>query len=481
MKLNRNNLFNKIVRIILLVLILVIGNTCSRQEGRGSATPRNLDEIRKSGKLVAVTDNNSINYFIYRGEPMGYQYDMLQAFANYLGVKIDLVVANSLSDAFKSLNDGESDLIAINLTVTNDRKKHVAFTMPMMQTRQVLIQRKPMNWRNLTADDVDALLIRNPIDLATTHVAIYVQKGSAYERRMHNLAEEIGDSLNIISVPEDAEQLISMVAGGVIDYTVCDENAAMVSQTYNPDLDISTALSFPQNLAWAVNSNSKALLAETNKWLFTYMKSTEYALLYAKYFRDERTSYIFNSDYNAGRTGKISDYDALIKKYCKESGWDWRLVASIIYQESRFNPTAKSWLGAYGLMQLLPSTAEMYGIDHITSPADNVRAGMKVLKYLDERYAKTIGDKDQRIKFVLAAYNMGIGHVDDAQRLASKNGKNPYIWDKNVDIYMKQKSDPAVYHDPVVEFGYCRGDLAVNYVNEILDRYEHYKKIIAQK
>ncbi len=462
-------------------MILVLSSTCVRLDKAFTSKIRDLNDIRKSGKLIAVTDNSSINYFIYRGEPMGFQYDMLQELANHLGVKIELVISRNLGEANEILEKGECDLVAINLTVTNDRRKNLAFTKPFMQTRQVLVQRKPLNWQNLTSEELDDALIRNPIQLAARNAAVYVQTGSSYTRRMHNLADEIGDSINIVDVPKDAETLINMVAEGKIDYTVCDENTAMICQAFHSNIDISTPVSFPQNLAWAVNPKSPALLSATNEWLRSYTRSTDYAIMYDKYFHSQRTSFILNSDFNAFKTGRISEYDQLIRRYSKTTNWDWRLVASIIYQESRFDAHARSWSGAYGLMQLMPETANRFGADSAASPAENIRAGMEMLVYLDQRYSKIIGDPEQRIKFILAAYNVGVGHVDDAQRLAAKNGKNASIWDNNVEVYMKQTTNPLVYRDPVVEFGYCRGDLALNYVNEILERYQHYKNITSQK
>jgi len=465
----------------MLFLVFTINTTCIRFDKIYTGKIRDLDEIIKSGKLIAVTDNSSINYFIYRGEPMGFQYDMLQELANHLGVKIELIISRNLGEAMEILDKGECDLVAINLTVTNDRKKSMTFTRPIMQTRQVLVQRKPVNWQRLTSEELDEALIRNPIQLASQNAAVYVQKGSSYTRRMHNLAEEIGDSINIIDVPKDAETLINMVAEGKIDFTVCDENTAMISQSLHPNIDIATPVSFPQNLAWALNTKSVALLNITNDWLRNYTHTTDYAIMYDKYFHSLRTSSILNSDYNAFRTGRISEYDQIIRRYSKTSNWDWRLVASIIYQESRFDPHARSWAGAYGLMQLMPETANRFGADSEAAPAENIRAGMEMLVYLDQRYSKIIDNPSQRIKFILAAYNVGVGHVDDSQRLAAKNGKNPNIWDNNVEIYMKQSSNPLVYNDPVVEFGYCRGDLALNYVNEILERYQHYKNVANQK
>jgi membrane-bound lytic murein transglycosylase F len=472
---------NWFTRISILILVFTVNTTCIRFDKIYTGKIRDLDEIKKSGKLIAVTDNSSINYFIYRGEPMGYQYDMLQELANHLGVKIELIISRNLGEAMEILDKGECDLIAINLTISSDRKKGMAFTKPFMQTRQVLVQRKPNNWQSLTSEELDDALIRNPIQLASRNAAVYVQKGSSYTRRMHNLAEEIGDSINIIDVPKDAETLINMVAEGKIDYTVCDENTAIVCQSIHSNIDVSTPVSFPQNLAWALNLKSPALLNITNEWLRSYTRSTDYAIMYDKYFHSQRTSYILNSDLNAFKTGRISEYDQLIRRYSKKTNWDWRLVASIIYQESRFDPHARSWSGAYGLMQLMPETATRFGADSAASPAESIRAGMEMLVYLDQRYSKIIDDSEQRIKFILAAYNLGVGHVDDAQRLAAKNGKNPNIWDNNVEVYMKQTTNPLIYRDPVVEFGYCRGDLALNYVNEILDRYQHYKNVASQK
>jgi membrane-bound lytic murein transglycosylase F len=468
-------------RISILIFVFTISTTCIRFDKFYVGKIRDLDEIKRSGKIIAVTDNSSINYFIYRGEPMGYQFDMLQQLANHLGVKIELIISKDLNEATEILEKGECDLVAINLTITNDRRKNLAFTNPIMQTRQVLVQRKPNNWQTLTLEELDDALIRNPIQLTSRNAAVYVQKGSSYTRRMHNLAEEIGDTINIIEVPKDEETLISMVAEGKIDYTVCDENTAILCQSMRSNIDVNTPVSFPQNLAWAVNHSSPSFLKATNDWLCNYTRSTDYAIMYDKYFHSLRTSYILNSDYNAFRTGRISEYDQLIKRFSKKSNWDWRLVASIIYQESRFDPHARSWSGAYGLMQLMPETANRFGADSAATPSENIRAGMEMLAYLDQRYAKLIDIPEQRIKFILAAYNLGTGHVDDAQRLAAKNGKNPNIWDNNVEVYMKQTTNPLVYHDPVVEFGYCRGDIALNYVNEILERYQHYKNVANQK
>jgi membrane-bound lytic murein transglycosylase F len=151
----------------------------------------------------------------------------------------------------------------------------------------------------------------------------------------------------------------------------------------------------------------------------------------------------------------------------------------MIYQESRFDPAVESWAGAFGLMQLMPTTAHRYGVDQKSAPNENIREGVRFIKWLDQRFEKNgIKPEEERIKFVLASYNVGLGHVLDAQRLAEKNGKDPKKWDRNVDEFILKKSNPKYFLDPVVEYGYCRGEETYNYVFQIIDRYEHYKNFI---
>lgn len=188
--------------------------------------------------------------------------------------------------------------------------------------------------------------------------------------------------------------------------------------------------------------------------------------------------HLVDAGFHSIKGGQVSVYDDLIREESELYDMDWRLIASIIYQESRFIPDAESWAGALGLMQLMPQTAERFGVQSITSPKENIRGGMQLLKWLDERMALRVEDNDERLKFVLAAYNVGIGHVLDAMKLAEKNGKDPRVWTDNVDYYILNKSNPKYYNDPVVEFGYCRGEEPYQYVKEILERYEHYKNVM---
>ena len=462
----------------LLPIVLVFLATCKDTPDRISSgrEVRDLDHILEKGRMVAITNYNSTDYFIYRGQPLGYQYDMLQDLADHMNIKLDVVVSNSLEETFNCLRMGDCDLIALNLTVTRHRRSQVNFISPHGQTRQVLVQRKPENWKKMTDRQLNRSLVRNQLDLAGKKV--YVQQNSSYYRRMLNLAEEIGDTINIVDVPEDVETLIMLVADGQIDYTVCDENVARVNQTYYPDLDVETAVSFPQNLAWAVNPEATALKEVIDEWLGQYRRSTRYAVIFNKYFKNQRSADIKKSDLFTLSSGKISVFDQHIKEYSKGIGWDWRLLASMIYQESRFDPKARSWAGAFGLMQLMPVTAKRFGISMHSPAKDQINAGAQFIRWLDKRFLASIPDPEERIKFILASYNVGPGHVFDAIRLTDKNGKDPRKWHDNVEEYLLKKSNPQYYLDPVVKYGYCRGTETVNYVDQVLDRYDHYRNLI---
>lgn len=459
------------------VLITCTDHHPASEKTDNSSVSFDLDSIRKRGKLIAVTDFNSVNYFIYKGEPMGFHYELLKSFSEHIGIDLEIIAENDLNHSFRMLNSGDADLLAIGLTVSASRKKEMLFSDPLDETRQVLIQRKPRNWRSLTLDAIDRKLIRNQLGLAK--MTIHVQDGSSHAERLVSLAGEIGDSINVIEVPYDAEKLIRNVAKGVIDYTVCDENIALVNATYYPDIDVSTPVSFPQSLAWGVRKNhSDALLREMNRWIGVYKKSGSYALLYAKYFRNARSSAIIKSDYYALSTGKVSPYDDMIRKASASIEWDWRLLASLICQESRFKPDVRSLAGAYGLMQIMPGTGRNFGIDITSSPENNVKAGTQYINWLHSIFDPRIPDGNERLNFILASYNAGPGHVLDAMKLAEKNGMDPLKWDGNVALWLLKKSEPQYFNDIVVKNGYFRGTESVAFVTEIIDRYQHYKNII---
>lgn len=439
--------------------------------------PNDLPAILKRGVLKATTDYNSTNYFVYRGQPMGFHLDLLRLFTQHIGVELELFVTNDLNENFSCLlTDGECDVIAMDLTVTRSRKNLFAFTEPHSQTRQVLIQRRPEKWYHMRSSEIEDHLIRNQMDLVGK--TIHIQKNSSHLVRLRNLMEEIGDTIYVVETEQEPELLIEKVANGEIEYTISDEHVAQVNQTYYANIDIMTPVSFTQNLSWAVRHEAPLLKAAIDEWMREFSKTNQFAGLYSKYFQNPRSSFIAKSQFHSLGGGGISVFDEHFKRYAQIVGWDWRLIASLAFQESRFNNDAVSWAGAFGVMQLMPNTAAMYNVSQASSPIENIVAGVRYLDWIDRRMKEIIPNEQERIKFVLASYNVGIGHVLDARRLAEKYGKDPNVWKDNVDYFILNKSQPKYYLDPVVKFGYARGSEPFNYVTEILDRYEHYRNAV---
>ena len=475
----------RIKTIICIVVILIIGscnNASNNHNVNGfyissDASDFAIKRVLEQKKLRAATDFGSINYLIYRGEPIGYQYELLKDFTTNLGVELELIIEYDISKGIEMLNNNEIDLLAMGLTVTSERSKQFSFTTPIMTTRQVLVQKKPDGYHKMkTADEIESHLLRNPLDLANAKV--HVQAGTVFSKRLETLSDEIADTIQVINDPRDVEDLIHAVSLGEIDYTVSDEHIAKVNGRYYRNIDVKTTLSFPQKIAWAAKRGQTGLVDTIDNWMNRFNKTLKSRLLYNKYFKNIRSRKIVNSEYNSYSGGSLSPYDEYIKNSSEIIGWDWLLLASMIYQESEFKPNVKSWVGAYGLMQLMPHVLEKYGLDSRPSPKDQITAGVKHIRYIDNQIPDEIADSTERIKFVLASYNCGLGHVLDARRLAEKYGKDPNVWTHNVDSCILSLSEKEHYHDPVVYNGYVRGKETFNFVRQIINRHNIYKELI---
>lgn len=437
-----------------------------------------LADIKKRGRLVAIVDNSSTSYFIYKGQAMGYEYDLLSRLAQKLGVDLEIVITTSLEEAFSMLQRGEGDIIAHNLAITRERQEKIAFTHHHNEVRQVLVQRKPQNWRNMTLDGINKKLIRNPLNLANK--TIHVKKNSAHAARLRNLSDEMGAEIQVIEeeASVEVEALIKRVANGQIDYTVADENVAVLNAAYYVGLDVSTPVSFAQRIAWGVRPNAPELLSAVNAWIKEIRKTSDYAVIYNKYFKNRTNmKMLASSSYSSISGNQISPYDKHLKDAATKIGWDWRLLAAVVYQESKFNAEAESWMGAAGLMQLMPETAEIFGAEDPLNPRQNIMAGASYLQWLDKFWVDEIPDPEERKKFVLASYNVGQGHVLDARRLARKYNKKPEVWE-DVAFFLEKKADPKYYNDEAAKLGYCRGSEPVRYVKNIMQRLSRYRQLI---
>lgn len=453
----------RICKITIIFVLLLFLTSCLSLLDRISGVT--VESIQERGKLIAVTSYGVNSYFIYRGEPFGFEYEMLKLLADKLDVELEIKLADGRAPLIDILNSDYGDIIASNIAVTRQRMREYDFTEHFLSSRQVLIQKE--------SDSP----VHNLIDLIGKEVTVI--RGSHYEERLKNLSEEIGGEINIVTVsPEfSEEELIQKVANGEIDFTIADETVAMINQFYYPGIDIDTEVSFPQRVAWVVRRKSPEFKEYLDEWIEELRADGTLNTLYDKYYKINRVleeHLIYSQDLEV--VSSISEYDDLIRKYAFIVSWDWRLIASLIYQESRFKPRARSWAGAQGLMQLMPATARALGVRNSYSPEENIFAGVRHLKGLKDIWSERVQGDENQTMFILASYNAGSGHVEDAQRLARKYGKNPLIWRDNVEIYMQKLASPEYYNDPVVANGYCRGSEPYNYVRDILERFETYKK-----
>lgn len=422
-----------------------------------------LPGIQKRGFIRAAVDNNTTGYYIYRGRRMGYEYELLRDLAKRLDVQLRLVLVSDIDAAFEFLENGKVDLIAMNLEENPQRAIGNSFSIPLGNMKTLLVGRekegKIKSWEQLAND------------------TIFVREGTVYESKLN----EIKDSLNlafIVKASKNQEEvLIDQVVNGQIKWTVADQNIAMANATYYEGLDVSWKISDEGKVAWVVRENSPILLEKLNEWMLDKQKRF-IPDLYSKYFRNSKNSYFRNtSPFSSLAGNKISEYDEIIKVGAEQLGWDWRLLASVVYKESRFDTTATSYAGAQGLLQLMPVTLERFGVTNPNDPQQSLLGGVRYLRYLDKFWIERVPDVNERLKFILASYNIGHGHVEDAWRLTLKYGKSTQSWTE-VSKFLELKSDPEYYKDPVVKSGFAKGHLAVNYVKDVLSIFQSYKSLV---
>ncbi|MEI7982781.1 MAG: transglycosylase SLT domain-containing protein, partial [Bacteroidota bacterium] len=287
--------------------------------------------------------------------------------------------------------------------------------------------------------------------------------------------------VTLIEDPEISQEgLIRKVAEGSIPYLLCPENTARVYKQYYQNLDASVVVFPLYAFAWGVNHNSDTLLMKLDDWLNKLKESGELKKTYLGYFANQKFVTNMRSDYVSLRGDKISPYDKEIRELSRKIWWDWRLLASLVYEESNFRVGQVSSRNASGLMQLMPETAMKMGMDSISTPIQQLNAGVRYIQHLDEQLPEEITNPIDRIKFILAAYNVGIGRVLLAREKAGKYGKDPNRWDANVAYYLLRRSKIDPYSKNDTLFGSSSDYAVEGFVDDIITRYYHYRNNIPQ-
>jgi len=452
---------NKYLLLLLLFSVFLFAY-CGQKEKIVSSVSSSSDlkNIIAYDTLRVATMYGATSYFLYRDELMGFDYEMVQNLARHLKVNLKITIAKNEEEMIKLLKDGQVDLVTYNMIETKELKRNFKFVLPQSDCYQILVQNMGVE----ALSDVTELAGKS----------VHVKANSIFEKRLKALNNEIGGTIDIVIAPDSIsnEDLIDLVGENKIKYTLAYHDLALLHKTYYKRLNCRMPVGFDQKNGWMVNLQSLELSKAIEKWEKLNITEQFQSKLKEKYWGE--SPYFSQRKVKIPR-GAISPYDLLFKKYAVLINWDWRLLAALVFHESKFDASEVSWVGASGLMQLMPRTAANFGLNKQTvfDPEMNIEAGVQYIKSLNMTF-RQVENKEERIKFILAGYNSGPAHILDAMALTKKYGRNPHIWFDQVEYFLLKKSEPEFYQDKVVKYGYFRGRQTVHYVQNTLETYEKY-------
>jgi membrane-bound lytic murein transglycosylase F len=364
------------------------------------------------------------------------------------------------------LNEGRGDIIAAAMTPSPERKELVEFTQPYLFTEQMVV-RKAGTFKDL----------KTPADLKGKK--IHVRKGSIYRESLRALEASVG-GFEVVEEADDVEteELLARVSAGKIPLTLADSHVIEASKQLYKNIEAAFPLDGTPEpntpVAFAVRKTSPKLLGLLDEFVKKNYRGLEYNILRKRYFEAQQSTAVARRE-RASQSGTISPFDTIIRRHAKKYGFDWRLLVAQAYHESKFDPKAMSWVGARGLFQVMPRTAAEMGYKDLEAPEQGIAAGIEYMGQLFKRFDPAL-DLRQRVRFTLAAYNVGLGHVYDARRLAKELGLDPNRWFQNVEKAMLLLEKPE--YAKRARNGYCRGSEAVGYVSKIQTSFDAYAKVL---
>ena len=418
-----------------------------------------LDGILKRGELRVITRNNAVSFFLERGQPRGFDYELAAMLAKQLKVRVAMVVPPAHDLMVPWLLEGRGDVIAASYTVSPEREKLVDFSRPYLQVPEMVVQRS------------GEPRLKSLSELKGRRIT--VRMGSSYATTLARLQPQFGFIIVPAAEDVETEDLIDAVATLAADLTVADAHILQAELTWRQDVVGALPLEpgSKKDIAFATRVGNPKLLSAINAFVKRVDHGLEFNLAYRRAFESAPDPSVPHGEVK----GEVSPFDGIFQKYAPRYGFDWRLTAAQAYQESRFNPKAKSREGAVGLLQILPRTARGLGFSNLTDPEECTHAG---IAYLAELMGQLEPDLalQQRVRFALAAYNVGLGHLSDARRLASEQGLDRNRWFGSVEKAMLELQKPINYRR--ARYGYARGSEPVKYVSQIQTRYEQYLALV---
>lgn len=451
-------------RLAPLLLLIGMMSSCieTRKERESEVVNyREWSEIIASDTLRVGTVTSPTDFYFYRGEPFGLEYQKVSRFAEANKLKLDIRVTGSRDSLMAWISSGAIDLSITPFAMTSEISKSYDFAGIVDTIALVVVQN-----RSITP------LLRHVGDLDGK--SIYVSSNSPAEMRLEQIVAEAAlDSLHILPVDSlgDVDLIKSVADGDGIRYAAVDTRLAGLFERHHPTLDTELRISVPLRYSWMLHKGNQSLTEQISRFFSSSPDEEEedpdrlLTMESGNYFRDLRSPLSTPTI----RPGAISPYDEIFMQEAKRLGWHWSYLAAIAFTESRFIPDVVARSGARGLMGVMPATGRAYGVssDQLLDPLTAVRVAVDCLRD-NEKSFSNIMDTHERECFTLAAYNAGYGHVLDAMRLARKYSAPDSVWEGGVREYLLLKSTPKYFNDPVVKFGYVRGSETVKYVDNIM-------------
>lgn len=419
--------------------------------------PSTLERIKEDGVLRVVTRNSPATYFQDRNGETGFEYELVKRFADDLGVKLEIETADNLDDLFSQLGKPSGPVLAAaGLVSSEQRQGQARFSHPYLEVTPQIIYRngksRPTNAAGLVGK------------------RILVLKGSSHAEQLAELKKQYPGLEYEESDQVEVVDLLRMVDEGQIDLTLVDSNELAMNQVYFPNVRVAFDLGDARDQRWAVAAGEdNSLLNEINEYLDKVHKNGTLQRLKDRYYGHvDVLGYVGAYTFAQHLQERLPRFEKHFRTYAKQEQVDWRLLAAIGYQESMWQPEVTSKTGVRGLMMLTQRTAQAMGVSNRLDPVQSIRGGAKYFMHVKEQLDDSIKEPD-RTWFALAAYNVGGGHLDDARKLAEREGLNPNKW-LDVKKMLPRLSQKKWYSK--TRYGYARGGEPVHFVANIRRYYD---------
>jgi membrane-bound lytic murein transglycosylase F len=429
-------------------------SACESKLNEAQKDTRSLEDIQASGKLVVLTRNAPTTVYTDREEKQtGPEYDLVESFAASIGAEVEYKIKPSIKEIIEAVENAEGDLAAAGLTITEQRLQKFIFGSAYQDVTQQVVCRRD----NIQPDAIEDLVGLNLVVIAD----------SSYVERLKVLREQYPDLVWKETATEDTEQLLRAVWLREIDCTIADSNIVDINRRYFPELIAPLNLNESETLGWMMAAERGDLKAAIESWIEPFRLSGELATLQERYYGFvELFDYVDTVRFIKRVRSRYPKYAQYFSEAAEKYQLDPLLLSAQAYQESHWLANARSPTGVRGIMMLTLNTARAMGVESRLDPKQSIFGGAKYMgKLLSKRFEDSVTEPD-RTWLALAAYNVGRGHLHDAQTLAREQGLNPHLW-SDIKQVLPLLSDKRYYRK--LKYGYARGNEPVRYVQRIRD------------